>query len=168
LSGSTKRGDKGYARVFVKEPGKIKKVLEVYHPDPCTEDFAREYVNECDEIEHNFEDAEVLIVFHFHSYLSGAPWDGQEWETDLITDHETVLQYGYKEHWAQQIREEIEGRYGVPIDMQADLNDMSVEDYVKNLKAEWEEVYDEDFPEEKPKPKVITGIEGLFDGESDD
>jgi hypothetical protein len=139
-----------YMRLIIGEKGKVIKVImdSLYHPNAETMEYIDELLNDggtsLEFVDEEINDAEVLVIFHPHTYPSHHPLDPVEYETDLIIKQTVVLKAGYKEHYRKEVQELVKRFIGC----------MMPAEKIEDLIGEWEELYDEDFYEVNKESSV--------------
>jgi hypothetical protein len=100
----------------------------------------------------DLKDCKVLVVFDYVCNCSRDYWGEYDCEELFNIVNYTVVQDNYKEFYREQVTDVI----GYDIGGLKSLDEMPDGDnYYKNLVADWEEFYDEDFVPFKKKPKRL-------------
>jgi hypothetical protein len=154
----------GYAVIEINTKGKGR-IQEVQFFDIrlTTFDFDSNYILEelMNQLPEGINDVLIMALFNYKSESSYDSWSGAtEYEDSFLLESHNSVKTNYKEFSREQLTLELECES--PFGFMDSLEDIK---YRENLKAEWEEFYDEDFvptPTKKPR-KIPSKGESLFE-----
>lgn len=108
----------------------------------------------------DLKDCLVMVIFDYKCNCTRDYWGDYDYEEIFTAVSHYIVKEGYKEFSRELITEEL----NVGINGELILKAMPDEDnYYKNLVADWEEFYDEDFVPFKKQPKQVNGVIDLWD-----